>query len=135
MKFNTLSGYKKSKDVATYLINWDLKSLSIFQTRVKSQLYPYWKRHVVYEEFPVVGTKMTLDFVNLTLRVAIEVQGKQHFEYTPYFHKSRLDFGEQIERDSMKQEWCELNNIKLIEVFPNDMPLTKDFLKKYKLIK
>jgi hypothetical protein len=101
---------------------------------VKFQLEPFWKGHVVFEEFPVFGSKMSLDIVNLTLKMAIEVQGEQHQEYTPFFHKNIIEFGNQLERDLKKQEWCNLNGIGLVEVYKNELPLTEKYLKENNLI-
>lgn len=135
MKFFDLKGRRVSKDVSKYLIDWTKDSRSKFQSTVKFQLQPFWKRHIVYEEFPVVGSRMTLDFVNLTLRVAIEVQGRQHSEFTPFFHgDDRLNFGDQLFRDSEKLDWCNNNGILLVEIHPEDLPITKKFLQINKLL-
>ena len=82
MKFKTLSGaIRRVSKIKKHLIDWDSKSRSKFQFNVKQFLEPYWNRHVVFEEFPVVGTKMSLDFFNANKKVAIEVQGAQHTKY------------------------------------------------------
>jgi len=135
MIFTKLSGSKENKNVIKYLIKWKSKSRSKFQQEVKFFLYPFWKGHVVYEEFPVVGTKMTLDFVNLTSRIAIEVQGSQHSEYNKFFHgKEANNYYNQLHRDLEKKRWCELNKITLVEIHPKDLPLTKKFLEELGVI-
>ena len=48
--------------------------------------------------------------------IIIEYNGKQHYEYTPFFHKSKLDFLKQQYRDNKLREYCKLNNIKLVEI-------------------
>ena len=55
-----------------------------------------------------------IDFYLPLRKLAIEVQGEQHFKYTPQFHPSRLDFINQMRNDREKAEWCELNAIELI---------------------
>lgn len=135
MKFFKPNGSVANKDVTKYLVKWGKKSRSKYQKDVKEFLKSYWLRHVVYEEFPVVGTRMTLDFVNLTLRLALEVQGEQHQEYNPFFHNGqKSNFFDQVGRDVEKRKWCELNNLRLVEIFPHDLPLTEEFLKKHSLI-
>jgi len=135
MRFYKLNGSVTSKDVTKYLIEWSAKSRSKYQSSVKFALQPYWKTQVVYEEFPVVGTKMTLDLVNLTKRIALEVQGEQHQTYNPFFHgKSKVKFWHQLDRDIKKREWCELNDLRIVEVFPDDLPLTKKRMQELKLI-
>lgn len=46
----------------------------------------------------------------------IEFDGIQHFQYTPYFHKSKNDFHRQIEWDRKKNKFCLLNDIPLIRI-------------------
>jgi len=122
MVFKTLVGsQKRLSKPKRYLINWRTKSRSKIQFSVKKFLKPYWAHDVVFEEFPVAGTKMTLDFYNATQKIAVEVQGGQHLKYTPYFHgESKSNFLGQIRRDHEKQKFCELNSIKLVEVYPDD---------------
>lgn len=46
----------------------------------------------------------------------IEYDGIQHYEYTPFFHRSQKDFYEQVERDRLKDEYCSKNNIEMIRI-------------------
>lgn len=46
----------------------------------------------------------------------LEVDGQQHFQFTPYFHKSKADFRRQLEWDCKKNKFCLLNNIPLIRI-------------------
>jgi len=65
MKFIDSYGRERNlKNAKKYLINWDKPSRSKFQTRVKDFLRSYWQHDVVFEEFRVVGTRLTLDFYN-----------------------------------------------------------------------
>jgi hypothetical protein len=122
MVFKTLVGsQKRLSKPRRYLINWRTKSRSKIQFEAKKFLKTYWLHDVVFEEFPVAGTKMTLDFYNATHKIAVEVQGGQHLKYTPYFHgKSKSNFLGQIRRDHEKQKFCEINNMKLVEIYPDD---------------
>ena len=43
----------------------------------------------------ITGKPLELDCFNKELRLACEYQGRQHYEYVPYFHKSRADFQNQ----------------------------------------
>lgn len=135
MIFKTLTGSsKRVKKPKNYLIKWDDKSLSKLQFSTKQFLKPYWCTDIVFEEFPVVGTKMRFDFYNSNQNIAVEVQGGQHLKYTPFFHgKSKSTFLSQIRRDNDKQKFCELNNIKLVEIYPND-DLSLDLFKSFGVI-
>lgn len=135
MKFYKLTGGTTNKDISKYIINWKKKSRSKYQENVKYSLRPFWKNHIVYEEFPVVGTKMTLDIVNLTKRVALEIQGEQHTQHNKFFHgDSKIPFWDQLDRDSKKKEWCDLNKLRLVEIFPYNIPLTQQTLTELDLI-
>ena len=121
MKFKTLTGSRKSLVKAKkYLIDWDGKSRSKLQYSIKSFLKEFWGNQVVFEEFPIVGTRMTLDFYNANKKIAIEVQGAQHTQYVPFFHGRRSNFTHQLRRDEKKLQFCQLNAIKLIEIYSKD---------------
>lgn len=122
MKFKTLgSGKEKSiKNAHKFKIDWNGKSRSKFQKEVKKYLYKYWKYDLVYEEFRVAGTQLSLDFYNHTQKIAIEVQGAQHLKFVKHFHRTRANFVRQIRRDNKKLDFCELNEINLLEIYPDD---------------
>ena len=57
---------------------------------------------------------LQLDGYSKQRNIAFEYQGKQHAEFTPYFHKSTTDFEKQVKRDKFKQNICEQERINLI---------------------
>ena len=122
MLFKTLSGsLKRVKKPKKYLIKWDSSSKSKMQFNVKQYLKKYWNHDIVFEEFPLVGSKMTFDFYNSNKNGIVEVQGGQHLKHTPFFHgKAKSNFLKQIRRDDDKHQFCELNNINLVEIYPDD---------------
>lgn len=78
---------------------------------------------------PETGSKMRLDGYFPNLKVAIEYDGIQHYEYTPKLDKTYESFLKRQERDKIKNQLCEKNNIKLIRV-KYDEPLNIEYLKK-----
>ena len=121
MKFIDVYGRERNlKNAKKYLINWDKPSRSKFQTRVKDFLQPFWMHDIVFEEFRVVGTRLTLDFYNANKKIAVEVQGAQHTKYVKFFHKNRFKYCDQLKRDEDKLLFCKTNNIKLAEIYPQD---------------
>ena len=54
------------------------------------------------------------DFYLPITKIAIEVHGKQHYEFTPFFHANNIAFRLQQARDVDKVEWCKINNITLV---------------------
>jgi len=126
----------RNKLVTKYLIDWNKKSRSKIQFKVKQFLKTYWKAHVVFEEFPVYGTRLKVDILNATIKVAIEVQGKQHSSFNKFFHgNSRAKYLASIKRDFQKSQWLELNKYKLIEIEEDEVDLLSKefFLKKLRL--
>ena len=118
MTFKTLLGKRRRiKRPVIYLINWEKNSRSKLQSKVKNFLKVFWDGDVVFEEFPVVGTRLTLDFFNASKNIAIEVQGKQHTKYNKFFHQgNKMNYLHQLKRDDDKLAFCDLNKIKLVEV-------------------
>ena len=122
MRFKTLTGAERTvKKARSYLIDWDGQSRSKIQFQAKQFLKKHWINHIVFEEFPVAGTKLSLDFYNANKKIAVEVQGKQHTKYVPFFHGSnKFNYLKQLKRDRDKLKFCEINNIQLVEIYEGD---------------
>ena len=122
MIFLTTTGREqKLKNSTKYLIDWDKKCRSKLQKKVKDLLYANWVSDVVFEELPVLGTRMTLDFYNANKKLAVEVDGNQHYKYNKFFHSnSRQNFLSQLQRDEKKEYFCEINQIKLVRILERD---------------
>jgi len=132
VRLKNIRGRLQSKNVTKYLIDWRKNSRSKLQTKAKRFFQKYWKEHIVYEEFPVYGTRMKVDLLNATKKVAIEVNGPQHSSFNPFFHgNSRLNYLKSIKRDYQKAQWLEMNGYKLIELSTKEVEnLSEDFLVK-----
>jgi len=134
MIFKSITGREqKMRNPTKYLIKWDKKCRSNLQKKVKDLLYKYWKADVVFEEFPVLGSRMTIDFYNANKNIAIEVDGMQHYKYNKFFHSnSKHKFLEQLKRGEQKELFCESNSIKLIRIMENEK-IDEELLKKLKI--
>lgn len=132
MRLYNVKGKLQSRLVTKYLIDWDKKSRSKIQFKVKQFLKSYWENHVVYEEFPVYGTRMQVDLLNATKKIAVEVQGAQHSSFNVFFHNnSRAKYLASIKRDYMKAQWLEKNGFNLIEIEEHEVPqLSEEFIVK-----
>lgn len=86
---------------------------------------------MVFEEFPVFGSRMKVDFLNATKKIAIEVNGSQHKQFNKFFHNnSRINYLNSIKRDWAKTEWLERNGYELIEIEEQEINgLSEDFIK------
>jgi very-short-patch-repair endonuclease len=123
MIFLCINGRKKKiANSAKYLIDWDANCRSGIQKKVKNVLLDNWFADVVFEEFPVAGTRLTFDFFNATRNIAIEVDGNQHYKYNKFFHSnSRQNFLSQLKRDEKKEYFCEINNIMLFRILESEI--------------
>tara|TARA_B100000029_G_scaffold357715_1_gene350488 strand:- start:109 stop:525 length:417 start_codon:yes stop_codon:yes gene_type:complete len=132
MRLLNIHGRPQNKSVSKYLIDWNKKSRSKLQKKVKDFFKPYWLGHIVYEEFPVYGTRLKVDILNATIKVAVEVNGPQHSSFNKFFHNnSRAKYLSSIKRDHQKAEWLKKNNYKLIELEESDLEnLSRDFIEK-----
>lgn len=135
MIFLSTSGRQsKLKNSVKYLIKWGNPCKSKVQARVKALLKQHWFSDIVFEEMPVIGTRLTIDFYNANKKIAIEVDGNQHYKFNKFFHNnSRQNFLSQLQRDDKKEYFCEINNIRLVRILESDT-IDEDLLIKLNLI-
>lgn len=77
--------------------------------KIKQNTRPEWMR---YKD----GTRLELDFYIPYLNVAIEVQGRQHYEFVKYFHVDKKDFKKRKEYDEYKRFLCMDKGVDLYEI-------------------
>lgn len=82
-------------------------------------LFPFYS---INEEVLLVGTptRLYIDMYIHSLRLAIEVNGVQHYNANSFFYANAGEFRRAKQRDAMKKEWCSLNNIDLVELKDGD---------------
>ena len=59
---------------------------------------------------------LELDCFNRDMKLAVEINGIQHYKYVPFFHKNYEAFRNQQYRDELKRRMCKDEGITLIEV-------------------
>ena len=65
--------------------------------------------------------KIPFDFYIPSMNTIIEYNGKHHYEYDAFLHNNDINkFYEQQERDNLKREFCDLNEIKFVEISYDD---------------
>ena len=65
---------------------------------------------------PLTGHQLELDCYNEELGLAVEVNGRQHYEYVKRFHKDPIGFFYQQFKDEIKEFQCEVNDIVFLTV-------------------
>jgi hypothetical protein len=117
----------KSVNDPTKIITWDLresswpmKSVSTCRSKIQYEIGRIIRQRFpldpVLEDITIPETRLSIDFYIPHRKIAVEVQGEQHDEMNPYFHKSNAEFEEQKQRDETKRFFCELNGIRLLEL-------------------
>ncbi len=119
-------------DVNGDLVNVDVResrypirqhSKSTLQGRAAQVLRDSFPIDPILEEFPVPGTRQTIDFFVPKKGLVVEVDGRQHDEHVPYFHGDRATsdkYAKQKSRDRIKDEWCEINGFNLVRIKTED---------------
>src|SRR3990167_9072520 len=84
------------------------------------ELYPFDR---IFENITLPGSKtqyrkslLFADFLILSIRTMVEVQGEQHYKFNAHFFQNKMEFFKAQARDRDKKKWCEINNICLIEL-------------------
>ena len=87
-------------------------------------LFPYDR---ILEEVSLPGSKtesrrgtLRADLFIPNRRLIVEVHGEQHHKFNKFFYKNKLQFYRAKARDAEKREWCEINDITLIEFNYNE---------------
>lgn len=124
MKVTGLNGRIYSLKVADYLIDWQpAREVSAPQAAVKRFLRPFWQGHICTEETTIPGTRMRVDLMNWTRRIAVEVSPSSSHSFNQFFHRNRVRFGAAVKRDLDKGRWATLNRFTFIELTETDIPL------------
>lgn len=78
---------------------------------------PFTKIRPAFLTNPVTKQPLEIDLFNEELRLGVEYNGRQHYEYNTYMHQNSRDrFQNQQYRDILKSQMCEQNGITLITV-------------------
>lgn len=121
MKVIGLNNREYNIHLPKYLKNQKKTNKSSLHLLARDLLKECFPAYTIYEEVTLPGSTnpknksvLYLDFFIANLKIGVEIHGRQHFEYVPYFHKNKMGFANHKYRDNLKSEWCEKNNIKLI---------------------
>ncbi len=88
------------------------------------ELFPY---DIIIEEVELIGSRdwkkkrpLIADFYIPNRNLIVEAHGEQHYTYSSFFYKSKLDFLKSQKRDADKIRWCNQNNINIIVLKHSD---------------
>ena len=115
-------GRDRRWNISKHVVHGDDKSprskLHISARKLLRQIFPY---DTILEEVPLPGShkpsrKSTLfvDFLIPSESLAVEVHGRQHFEFVAHFHGDKAGFRKSKARDRDKANWLQTNSIALV---------------------
>ena len=90
------------------------------KSKVCTSFHPKWAlspKNVLYEYDIYVPSENLL----------IEYNGRQHYEFVPFFHKTTVRFKRQQQRDKLKSQLAESHGYRLV-TFKYTDPITKSFV-------
>ena len=126
MKVTGLNGREYNLDLKKYIDN-NRSKRSFYHVQARGLIKDIFKGYTILEEVTLPGSKdqfggksLRADMFLPASRIIVEVHGEQHYKFNNFFFKSKLDFYKAKARDSDKREWCELNEIELIELNYNE---------------
>lgn len=122
MKVKGINGKEYVWNLTGYgVFDDDSRKRSKYHIKARYLLKEIFHSYRILEEVKLPGSTelhrksvLYLDFYIPSIRLAIEVHGEQHYEYSPFFHKTKADFLKGKARDEDKIAWCELNDINII---------------------
>ena len=108
-----LSKYKNSKNSSSPRSQYHIKARKLLR-----DIFP---RDKILEEVSLPGSNtdtrksiLFADFFIPNRSLMVEVHGQQHYEYTSFYHKKKINFYKAQARDRDKLEWCCLNDIRVV---------------------
>jgi len=104
---------KDTKPSKRIMCKYETKCRRIFENIFKTDFPKVRPSFMINDK---TGKRLELDGYNEKLKLAFEYQGQQHYNFSPYFHKSQEDFAKQTYRDKRKKELCKQHDITLIEI-------------------
>lgn len=115
MKVVDLSGRQHTWSLKGYQVeSGDTRPRSSGHLACRALLKKLFPLDVILEEIPCPGENLFLDFFLPARKIAIEIQGRQHDNFVPFFQKTKPKFYQSQQRDRRKAEFCKLNGIKLV---------------------
>jgi hypothetical protein len=118
MEFKQLDGRSYTIYLPSYLVTMQsLENKSYLHQQAYKLLRKVYPLYEICQEIPVRTNEIIyLDLFVPLLMLGLEIQGMQHYKFVPFFHGNKNEFLKAQQRDKNKKLWCEINNIKLIEL-------------------
>ena len=122
MKIVGFDGNSKKWNLTKYVPDKDDKRhRSKNHLRARAVLRKLFPRDRILEEVSLPGSNtqsrkslLYADFFIPSHKLIIEVHGQQHYEFVPFYHKTKGEYYRSRKRDRDKIDWCEMNSLRIV---------------------
>ncbi len=122
MKIVGFDGNSKKWNLTKYVPDKDDKRhRSKNHLRARAILRKLFPRDRILEEVSLPGSNtqsrkslLYADFFIPSHKLVIEVHGQQHYEFVPFYHKTKGEYYRSRKRDRDKIDWCEMNSLRIV---------------------
>lgn len=122
MKIVGFDGNSKKWNLTKYVPDKDDKRhRSKNHLRARAVLRKLFPRDRILEEVSLPGSNtqsrkslLYADFFIPSHKLVIEVHGQQHYEFVPFYHKTKGEYYRSRKRDRDKIDWCEMNSLRIV---------------------
>lgn len=119
MKLKDINNKDVSISPKLFGSNFNEDSRSKLQLLTRQKLIERYPHEVIYEDFTIPSSRLSVDFLLYRAKIVIEVDGKQHSQFSAYHHGDRVSdkkYAGQRKNDRLKSYWCKINNFRLIRI-------------------
>ena len=123
MEITDLDGNTQKWSLAGHIAKGQIERKSNLHLQARALIKECFPTMQILEEVGIPvrhANTLFLDFYLPLLKLCIEVNGEQHYNFSAFFHGSRLNFMKHKRRDREKRDWCDINSIKVIELPYNE---------------
>jgi len=122
MKFKDLNAKEHIFELdTTFKVKEEDNARSGAQYKLGALLCKLYGRNNIFEDYPLPCCgNLSWDFWVPHRRLAFEFHGRQHFEFVPFFHETKIGFRKQLTADDKKQKIADLNEVTLIVLQEQD---------------
>jgi len=101
--------------------------LSDIEERMYSLLQETFPHYKIERQFYIIinNQKLFFDFKVEVLKLLIEIQGEQHYNFNKFYHNDTRSFNQYKMRDKMKVHWAEENSYTLLSFSQEEIPKDK----------
>lgn len=91
--------------------------------RARSLLSEMFPAYNILEEVGIPNSNLRFDFLIPRRNLVVEVDGRQHGEFSPHFHGTVAAYAQARRNDADKEQFCETNGLTLVRLIDSESDL------------